>query len=337
MQNTGTKIDTIASLTKVVGRTPGPRNLKVIDHIDTYAKKWIDASTCLFVTVDNGEKFSIQAGGGQPGFVTADTNRLTVPVSSMDQAAGITAGSGWGSLLLVPGWKESLRVNGTVTEVDNSQITVAVDECYLHCAKAFMRSRFWQAQPSTQQVDSAADFAAQSNFMLVGTSNAGKQADLSPKGDPPGKLLQFQGKDILFPDRPGNKRVDGFRNIISRPSMEIVALVPGSTQLLRMSGQVSLYSKSPLAEHFAVDGKQPKLVGRMENAETSLETSPALEQARLWPAEKTDLGFRPSELWQAHMKLSKEKGLEATLAKAAISVPGALQVMLDQDYKNNMY
>lgn len=47
-------ITTPEGLEAVVGKTPGPVNLKVIDHLDDHARRWIANSPLLFGGFDNG-------------------------------------------------------------------------------------------------------------------------------------------------------------------------------------------------------------------------------------------------------------------------------------------
>ena len=51
-------------------------------------------------------------------------------------------------------------------------------------------------------------FIARSPFVLVATSSATGQCDVSPKGDAPGFVLVVDEGRLLIPDRPGNKRLE---------------------------------------------------------------------------------------------------------------------------------
>jgi len=333
------QIKTIESLEKLVGKTPGPRDLKVIDHLDENALLWISVSSCMFVSMadDRSSEVSASIGGGNPGFVKADSTYLHIPRNMMDNHESIAEGVGWGSLFLVPTLKESLRVNGVIESITNNTIRVKVSECYLHCAKAFMRSNFWEEQANSSTVDSPTDFCDLASFMLVATSNEHAQADLSPKGDPAGKLLCLREDGVWYPDRPGNRRVDSFRNLIGQPNIEIMALIPGSFQVLRVSGEAVLRVNDKIQNHFSVLDKAPKLVVQIDSKKVSLETSEALQRAKLWPATSPTLAFKAADIWKSHVKLSKSKGVQAKIAKAAVSVPGALQKGLDFDYEKNLY
>ena len=61
------------------------------------------------------------------------------------------------------------------------------------------------------------DWLAASPFCLVATAGADGTCDVSPKGDPPGFTLVLDDQTIAIPERPGNRRADGFRNILRNP------------------------------------------------------------------------------------------------------------------------
>jgi len=106
--------------------------------------------------------------GGPPGFVrVADDGTLLIPDdpgnNRLDSLENIVATGRVGLLFLIPGIDETLRVNGTADLSDDPKllefareqrrlpklvIRVRVEEAYLHCAKALMRSRLWA--PETQ-------------------------------------------------------------------------------------------------------------------------------------------------------------------------------------------
>ena len=104
--------------------------------------------------------------GGAPGFCKVqDARTLLVPDAPgnnrLDSLENIVATGLVGLLFLIPGVDETLRVNGSAVlsraegDLDLCRddrrtpkvvIRVSVQEAYLHCAKAFMRSRLWSAE-----------------------------------------------------------------------------------------------------------------------------------------------------------------------------------------------
>jgi predicted pyridoxine 5'-phosphate oxidase superfamily flavin-nucleotide-binding protein len=53
--------------------------------------------------------------------------------------------------------------------------------------------------------------------------------DISPKGDPPGFVKVLHDRTLVVPDRPGNKRIDTFQNVLTNPHIGLIFLIPGIT------------------------------------------------------------------------------------------------------------
>src|SRR5947207_15919836 len=80
-------------------------------------------------------------------------------------------------------------------------------------------------------------FIAHAPFMLLATSDAAGRCDVSPKGDPAGFVCVLDDTHLVIPDRPGNKRLDGMRNILANPHVGLLFLVPARVQIC--AGNVS--------------------------------------------------------------------------------------------------
>lgn len=332
-------ITDVDALQACVGKLPGPRDLKVIDYLDDNALRWIAASPFMFAAFGDATGIALTAAGAEPGFVRADTPRqLSLPMSLMDQPELARVSQGFGSLFLVPGIDETLRVNGRVQSVGDGHVTIAVDECYLHCAKALMRSAYWTAQPLAEAAppDPVA-FLDHSRFMALATIDRAGHADLSPKGDPAGALLKTRDGDVWYPDRPGNRRVDSFRNILAQPHIAAMVLLPGSTDVAHVVGTARVSTDEAMRASFTVADKMPKLVTRIEQARLRVSRSPSLVRARLWPAVRTAENLDPAEIFKTHIQLNRTGGVAATLARASVAIPGMMRKGLEHDYKKNLY
>lgn len=331
-------ITTITELENCIGKTSGPKDLKVIDHLDEHALRWISVSTCMFVSLADtqGEVFAT-IGGGAPGFVRTGATHLKIPLNLLDHPESLQPGKGWGALFLVPTLKESLRVNGVIESVEEDTAIVKVMECYLHCAKAFMRSNFWQPTTCVDSVDAPEAFFALTNFMLVASSDKFGQADMSPKGDPAEKLLFEYDQSVWYAERPGNRRADGHRNVLSQPKIAVLAIIPGYTKILRLSGSAQLSTDKDIRKEFTVQNKIPSLVTQVLSQTMEIEESSALKRANLWPAEPPRIELNAAEIFKTHIKLSKIQGTQAELAKTAVTTPGVFEKRLELDYAKNMY
>jgi len=94
-------IKTVAALESCIGKVPGPMNLKVIDHLDAGAMRWLASSPLMVFGFGPATDISVSLAGGPPGFVdVVDSNRLRIPKASLDDPAGAGVGIGFGALSL---------------------------------------------------------------------------------------------------------------------------------------------------------------------------------------------------------------------------------------------
>ena len=70
------------------------------------------------------------------------------------------------------------------------------------------------------------EWLAASSLVFIATSDAEGNLDVSPKGDPAGFTKVLDATTIAIPDRPGNRRVDGFHNLLADPHIGLVFLIP---------------------------------------------------------------------------------------------------------------
>ncbi len=100
---------------------------------------------------------------------------------------------------------------------------------------------------------------AASPFCLVSTSAADGSCDVSPKGDPPGFTLVLDDTTVALPERAGNRRGDGFTNLLTNPHIGLLYLIPGRTDTLRINGTATLVSDAPFMDAMTVRGHRPVL------------------------------------------------------------------------------
>jgi uncharacterized protein len=138
-------------------------------------------------------------------------------------------------------------------------------------------------------------FIAHAPFLLMATANAAGHCDVSPKGDAPGFVRVLDDHHLVVPDRPGNKRLDGMRNILENPNVGLIFLVPGVGETLRVNGRASIVRDPEVLAACAVDGKQPLLAIAVEVRECFLHCAKALRRSHLWePAAWPDVsGLAP--------------------------------------------
>lgn len=112
--------------------------------------------------------------------------------------------------------------------------------------------------------------------------------DCSPKGDAPGFVRVLDDKTLAIPDRPGNNRLDGFRNIVRDPRIGLLFLIPGVGETLRVNGRASISIDPELMQSFTVNGKLPRSVLIVHIETVYFHCSKAIVRSRLWD-EKTKI------------------------------------------------
>ncbi|MGN7829174.1 pyridoxamine 5'-phosphate oxidase family protein [Agrobacterium radiobacter] len=137
---------------------------KCQDSLGEHAQEFIRRSPFLCIGTQNLEgKADVSPRGDPAGFVKVlDGRTLAIPDrpgnNRLDTLSNIIANPVIGLLFIVPGFDDTLRVNGRATLSNDPEllklmsiaertpklaIVVKVDEVFMHCAKAFRRSRLW--------------------------------------------------------------------------------------------------------------------------------------------------------------------------------------------------
>src|SRR5258706_4152734 len=107
-------------------------------------------------------------------------------------------------------------------------------------------------------------FIAHSPFLVLGTAGADGRCDVSPKGDAPGFVHVLDDRHLAIPDRLGNNRLDGMRNVVENPHVGLIFLIPGREDTLRVNGRARVVRDEALLARLAVDGKPPGPPPRLE-------------------------------------------------------------------------
>jgi PPOX class probable FMN-dependent enzyme len=103
------------------------------------------------------------------------------------------------------------------------------------------------------------EWMAASAFVLVSTSGKAGQCDVSPKGDPAGFTHVIDERTMAIPERPGNRRADGFHNILENGHVGLLYLIPGRGDTLRINGRARLVREAPFFDEMIVNGHRPEL------------------------------------------------------------------------------
>ncbi|MCA0972614.1 pyridoxamine 5'-phosphate oxidase family protein [Halobacillus litoralis] len=183
MTETYSKVNSVKQLQSIQG-TPGRVAAnKVIHHLDENCRNFIAHSPFATISTSNesGHCDASPRGDG-PGFaMILDSETLVLPErignKRMDSMLNLLENPGIGLLFMIPGVNETLRINGKAYisddrrllepledkgHVPNVAIVIHVEECFIHCAKAFIRSHLWKPDhwPNTEELFTPAKMIA---------------------------------------------------------------------------------------------------------------------------------------------------------------------------------
>ncbi len=172
------------------------------DHLNEFAIEFLARAPFLVLsTADQQGNIDASPKGDGPGFVLVeDDHTLVIPDRPGNKLAyghqNILSNPRVGVLFMIPGTPETLRVNGTATLTADPAllerlaargkpavlaIRVHVQECFFHCAKAFIRSGLWkhEAWPERHKISFGEMFAKQRG----GDAESAKQLDAAIEAD----------------------------------------------------------------------------------------------------------------------------------------------------------
>jgi len=138
------------------------------------------------------------------------------------------------------------------------------------------------------------EWLANAPFCLVATAAVDGSCDVSPKGDPPGFTLVLDDATIAIPERPGNKRADGYQNILANPHVGLIYFIPGRTETLRINGRARLVRDAPFFVDMEVKGHRPVLAIVVEIEQIFFHCPKAFLRSALWKPETWHPEILPS-------------------------------------------
>ncbi len=168
-------------------------------------------------------------------------------------------------------------------------------------------------------------FIARSPMCIIATANPGGYVDLSPRGDPPGFAAVLGPALLALPDRPGNKRMDTFHNLLEDPRIGLLFLVPGRGETLRIRGTARLCRDAALLESMAVNARAPKLA-LLVHVETAFMHCPkCIMRSNFWQPEKwqdaSDLAdMNTAMVRHSHIPVSPDEWFQQLMAKGELDL-----------------
>ena len=165
-----------------------------------------------------------------------------------------------------------------------------------------------------------------SPFIIMASATPEGYPDVSPKGDPVGFVKVLDEKYLAIPDRPGNKRVDTFRNLIENPYLAILFLIPGKSETLRITGQARIVRDQKLRESMAIAGRVPEFAIVLHVQRVLIHCPKCVLRAKLWQPEEWPDSSNTAGIAEAMIAHAK---LDAT--------PEELEVIAEREGLTKLY
>jgi PPOX class probable FMN-dependent enzyme len=128
-------------------------------------------------------------------------------------------------------------------------------------------------------------FVALSPFLVIATQGADGFGDATPRGDHAGFVTVANDTTLIIPDRVGNNRIDTLSNIVERPGIGLIFLIPGVDETLRVNGTAVVDDDLALRSAHMAEGKVPATVLVVTVREAYLQCAKALMRSKLWAEE----------------------------------------------------
>ncbi|MGI9823767.1 MSMEG_1061 family FMN-dependent PPOX-type flavoprotein [Agromyces sp. Marseille-Q5079] len=141
---------------------------------------------------------------------------------------------------------------------------------------------------------------AASPLCFIATADASGAQDVSPKGDPAGFAIALDDRTIAIPERPGNRRADGFHNLLENPHVGLIFVIPGRGDTLRVNGRARLLRDVPYADRMRVRGHIPSVVVEVAVEEVFFHCSKAFLRSKTWQPDDWNPDAAPRRAVIAH-------------------------------------
>jgi PPOX class probable FMN-dependent enzyme len=172
------------------------------------------------------------------------------------------------------------------------------------------------------------DWLAATPFCVIATADAEGNCDASPKGDPPGQLVHvLDDTTIAIAERPGNKRVDGYKNVLANPHVGINFLIPGRGDTLRINGRARLVSDAPFFDDLVVKGHRPILALVVEIDDIFFHCAKAFLRSGLW---------KP-ETWDPEAKVPRRAVVASEVEPAGLTIDQLDNYYEEKNYSRGLY
>lgn len=189
-------------------------------------------------------------------------------------------------------------VRAIIDGIQPPQVTKVIDHIDTHC-------RAW---------------IAASPFLVMATHDAAGRVDVSPKGDPAGFVAVLDDKTLAVPDRPGNRRFDGFENILETGRIGLVFFVPNRNEVVRVNGSARIARDADIRAGLVINGRVPEFAVLVNVEEAFFHCGKAAIRSRLWhPDEAGPVDGLPTYAEALKDQSGTDQSLEDVAARLAFN------------------
>ena len=121
-----------------------------------------------------------------------------------------------------------------------------------------------------------------SPFLVIASRDSHGRLDLSPKGDPAGFVRVLDDSTLAIPDRPGNRRLDTFLNVLETGYVGVMFMVPGRGEVVRVGGTAQIVRDPDLLATMTEAGRDPVLSLVVSIGEVMFHCGKSVIRSRLW-------------------------------------------------------
>ena len=169
-------------------------------------------------------------------------------------------------------------------------------------------------------------FIAKSPFVLIASADDRGKVDVSPKGDPAGFVHVLDDHTLAIPDRLGNRLADTFLNILHRPHVGLLFMVPGKADTLRAGGTAQIVRDKWLLEKMAIGGNSPALATVVTIDRVFFHCAKCVIRSKIWNKDQ----------WPDSSGLASLAQVLVDHTKASASVT-EIQAGVDASYRDRLY
>lgn len=173
------------------------------------------------------------------------------------------------------------------------------------------------------------EFISSTPLLFLATSDANGRPTVSPKGDAPGFVKVLNANTLLIPERPGNKLMMGFENILNNGKIGLIFVQPGTEETLRVNGSAELVLDEEQQELMASNGKPALLIIKVTVEQVFFHCAKAFKRSKAWKPEEWAEGTKVS----FGAQMAKQKLGSGLAAKAAQKI---IDREVEKDYRDNL-